>query len=162
MISDWKKTSNSKCFEWLLYGKQLHDSWWNFYSELFQTFRRVWWSLKGSRNWFYWQNGTILDDILIPNVDADLSIDIQENNWHILIYMSLLPFFYDEQNELCKVFRFNLLDQMWLDFWLIIWINEWTNKWMNIWMGILWVLYINWLDNNAWNVWNLVKVLHIN
>ena len=61
------------------------------------------------------QNGTIQDDISKSNADVDVRIEIcpgkQFGYVHMFMGVILTIVFYDEGNELCKVFSFNLLNQ---------------------------------------------------
>ena len=128
-----------------MYWQQILNSWWNFCSELFQTSKTAWWISKRSRNWFYWQNDTCLDDISKPNTDADVRINSCPGKRfrYVDMFMDVILtiVFYDTRNGLSKVFRFNLLNQIWLVFWLIIWISEWTNERTNRWRKIFWKLW---------------------
>ena len=77
---------------------------------------RVWWISKENRNWFYGENGTILDDIFKTNADADVSIyrcpGKQFGYVDLIMDLILTIVFYNEQNDSCKVFCFNSCNQI--------------------------------------------------
>ena len=72
--------------------------------------------MKGIRKWFYWQSSTVSDEISKPNPDADVSIGgcprKRFGYVDMLMDVILTIVFHDEQNELCKVFSFDLLNQI--------------------------------------------------